>query len=183
MMIRTFCTGRNAYAAAMKARPAGRRKVKAKASVPGLAAQPPPQSQMVHDWIGPADPSSNLRPIKFRVPPGESAAEERLRQLRAETQKWNQAFWSDHNQQFNKEKADFIRTWLEKEDFNSVRTDGSKRMPPAEDMSEFYRTFLTEHQPSQLQYQREWYKRNLYIIYLSFRVKMSRLVSMALMRR
>ncbi|XP_078589571.1 cytochrome c oxidase assembly factor 8-like [Branchiostoma floridae x Branchiostoma japonicum] len=182
-MIRSFCTARNAHAAVRKTRTAGRRKGQTKASVPGIAAQPPPQSQMAHDWIGPADPSSNLRPIKFRVPAGESAAEERLRQLRADTQKWNQEFWSNHNQQFNKEKADFIRSWLEKEDFKSVHTDGSKRMPPAEDMSEFYRTFLTEHQHGQLQYQREWYKRNLYIIYLSFRVKMSQLVLKVSMRR
>jgi hypothetical protein len=53
-----------------------------------------------HDMIGPPDPVSNLRPIVFHVPRNEHAVEKEFRVRREEVQKWNEAFWTKHNQSF-----------------------------------------------------------------------------------
>ena len=54
---------------------------------------PPRKSH--HDWIGPPDKYSNLRPIHFYIPENESPLEQKLRELRQETQEWNQQFWGN----------------------------------------------------------------------------------------
>ncbi|XP_006889954.1 PREDICTED: apoptogenic protein 1, mitochondrial-like [Elephantulus edwardii] len=61
----------------------------------------PPRTSR-HDWIGPPDKYSNLRPIQFYVPQDESALKQQLRELRLETQEWNQKFWADQNLTFRK---------------------------------------------------------------------------------
>lgn len=61
---------------------------------------PPRKSH--HDWIGPPDKYSNLRPIHFYIPENESPLEQKLRELRQETQDWNQQFWADQNLAFQK---------------------------------------------------------------------------------
>ncbi|KAG8561363.1 hypothetical protein GDO81_015327 [Engystomops pustulosus] len=67
---------------------------------------PPVESK--YDWIGPPDRYSNLRPIKYFVPVDESALERKLRELRQETEDWNQMFWASQNLTFIKEKEEFI---------------------------------------------------------------------------
>lgn len=57
--------------------------------------------KVIHnDWIGPPDPVSNLRLIKFYQPPDETAAEKQFREMRQEVQDWNQEFWTQHNVNF-----------------------------------------------------------------------------------
>uniref|UniRef100_A0A8I6AB95 Cytochrome c oxidase assembly factor 8 n=1 Tax=Rattus norvegicus TaxID=10116 RepID=A0A8I6AB95_RAT len=72
-----------------------------------------PPRQSCHDWIGPPDKYSNLRPVHFHVPENESPLEQRLRELRQETQEWNQQFWAKQNLSFNKEKEEFIYSRLQ----------------------------------------------------------------------
>uniref|UniRef100_A0A8C6GWB5 Cytochrome c oxidase assembly factor 8 n=1 Tax=Mus spicilegus TaxID=10103 RepID=A0A8C6GWB5_MUSSI len=72
-----------------------------------------PPSQSCHDWIGPPDKYSNLRPVHFHIPENESPLEQRLRELRQETQEWNQQFWAKQNLSFNKEKEEFIYSRLQ----------------------------------------------------------------------
>ncbi|XP_044128111.1 cytochrome c oxidase assembly factor 8 isoform X2 [Bufo gargarizans] len=67
---------------------------------------PPVDSK--YDWIGPPDRYSNIRPIKYFVPADESPLERKLRELRQETQDWNQKFWANQNLTFIKEKEEFI---------------------------------------------------------------------------
>ncbi|XP_047593178.1 cytochrome c oxidase assembly factor 8 isoform X1 [Lutra lutra] len=71
-----------------------------------------PPRKSCHDWIGPPDKHSNLRPVHFYVPENESPLERKLRQLRQETQEWNQQFWANQNLTFRKEKEEFIRSRL-----------------------------------------------------------------------
>ncbi|XP_032201323.1 cytochrome c oxidase assembly factor 8 isoform X2 [Mustela erminea] len=71
-----------------------------------------PPRKSCHDWIGPPDKHSNLRPVHFYVPKNESPLEQKLRQLRQETQEWNQQFWANQNLTFRKEKEEFIRSRL-----------------------------------------------------------------------
>lgn len=62
--------------------------------------QPPNPKKITSDMVGPPDPVSNLRKIIFREAPNESALEKRHRQMRAEVQKWNHNFWTQHNSRF-----------------------------------------------------------------------------------
>lgn len=66
----------------------------------GPRFRPPAGSR--RDWIGPPDKRSNLRPVIFHVPPRESPLERRLRELREETQAWNQHFWARQNTAFQR---------------------------------------------------------------------------------
>jgi len=50
--------------------------------------------------IGPPDPISNLRPTVFHIPRNEQRIEKEFRVHREEVQKWNEAFWTKHNQSF-----------------------------------------------------------------------------------
>lgn len=61
-----------------------------------------PPAQSKNDWIGPPDRYSNLRPIKYFIPNDESDLERKLRELRQETQEWNQRFWENQNLSFFK---------------------------------------------------------------------------------
>ncbi|XP_072618521.1 cytochrome c oxidase assembly factor 8 isoform X2 [Vulpes vulpes] len=71
-----------------------------------------PPRKSCRDWIGPPDKHSNLRPIHFYIPESESPLEQKLRQLRQETQEWNQQFWANQNLTFRKEKEEFIHSRL-----------------------------------------------------------------------
>lgn len=53
-------------------------------------------------WIGPPDPVSNIRPVKFPDHPDESSIEYKFYKQQAETIQWNQDFWSKHNTKFFK---------------------------------------------------------------------------------
>ncbi|XP_055217646.1 cytochrome c oxidase assembly factor 8 isoform X3 [Gorilla gorilla gorilla] len=71
-----------------------------------------PPRKSCHDWIGPPDKYSNLRPVHFYIPENESPLEQKLRKLRQETQEWNQQFWANQNLTFSKEKEEFIHSRL-----------------------------------------------------------------------
>ena len=68
-----------------------------------------PPSDTSHDWIGPADSDSNLRPIKHNIPEKESRIEREFRQLVEQTQKWNQEYWASHNKNFFQVRIKFER--------------------------------------------------------------------------
>lgn len=61
-----------------------------------------PAASCTHDWIGPPNPLSNLRPIVYHVPENESELERRLRHLRQETEDWNHNFWTKQNFNYGK---------------------------------------------------------------------------------
>ncbi|OWF34633.1 Apoptogenic protein 1, mitochondrial [Mizuhopecten yessoensis] len=71
------------------------------------------EEDMVNDWIGPSDPVSNLRPIKFHVSKEDSPLAKSYRSQRQETQDWNQEFWSEHNTEFYEVYRLYIHPKLE----------------------------------------------------------------------
>nr|XP_036847340.1 cytochrome c oxidase assembly factor 8 isoform X1 [Manis javanica] len=82
------------------------------AAAPSRVSRFCPPRKSCHDWIGPPDKYSNLRPVHFYIPENESPLEQKLRELRQETQEWNQQFWSNQNLTFHKEKEEFIHSRL-----------------------------------------------------------------------
>lgn len=59
----------------------------------------------------------------------------------------------------------------EKEAFIKANKPANEDTVPADKMSEFYKTFLDSNWKSHFDYNRQWYKRNLQILLLSYRTK------------
>ncbi|XP_015976906.2 cytochrome c oxidase assembly factor 8 isoform X3 [Rousettus aegyptiacus] len=111
---------------------------------------PPRKSH--HDWIGPPDKHSNLRPIHFYIPEDESPLERKLRELRQETQEWNQQFWANQNVTFLKEKEEFIHSRLKAKGLGLRAESGQKVTLTAEEMADFYKEFLSKNFQKHMDY-------------------------------
>ncbi|XP_017793459.1 PREDICTED: APOPT family protein CG14806, mitochondrial isoform X2 [Habropoda laboriosa] len=117
------------------------------------------------DMIGPPDPISNLRPIIFAKFDKESKLEKIYREVREETQIWNQKFWTKHNISFIEERKRFQEN-LKTQGKTSINTD---------DMSVFYKEFLDKNWRMHMNYNIAWYKRNVKLLFLEIAVRMSKL--------
>ncbi|XP_033334646.1 cytochrome c oxidase assembly factor 8 [Megalopta genalis] len=117
------------------------------------------------DIIGPPDPVSNLRPIIFAKPKNETNLEKKYREAREATQIWNQNFWTRHNASFTEERKQF----------QDKLKDQGKTSITADDMSVFYKQFLDKNWKTHLNYNIIWYKRNIKLLLLEIRVRVSKL--------
>ncbi|KAM8948004.1 cytochrome c oxidase assembly factor 8 isoform 2-T2 [Lycaon pictus] len=113
-----------------------------------------PPRKSCRDWIGPPDKHSNLRPIHFYIPESESPLEQKLRQLRQETQEWNQQFWANQNLTFRKEKEEFIHSRLKAKGLELRSGSGQKATLDAEEMADFYKEFLSKNFQKHMYYNR-----------------------------
>ena len=112
-----------------------------------------PPGSSKYDQIGPADPESNLRRVKFKIPDQETRLEKKLRELKEETWNWNHTFWATHNKEFGEEREKF-----------------KGEVESTDQMSHFYREFLDMNWKKHLNYNIEWQKKNFSILGLSFLV-------------
>ncbi|XP_019807369.1 cytochrome c oxidase assembly factor 8 isoform X4 [Tursiops truncatus] len=113
-----------------------------------------PPRKSCHDWIGPPDKYSNLRPVHFYIPENESPLEQKLRELRQETQEWNQQFWANQNLTFLKEKEKFIDSRLKAKGLELTAESGKKATLNAEEMADFYKEFLSKNFQKHMYYNR-----------------------------
>ncbi|XP_029972936.1 cytochrome c oxidase assembly factor 8 [Salarias fasciatus] len=132
-----------------------------------------PAASTTHDWIGPPNPLSNLRPIVYRVPEDESELERRLRRLRQETEDWNHQFWTKQNISFSKEKEAFILSQLKSKGLTLLDDNGRRRHLSSEEMAVFYKSFLDRNRTRHASYNKEWYRRNFSITLLMARVALN----------
>ncbi|RVE66344.1 hypothetical protein OJAV_G00106260 [Oryzias javanicus] len=132
-----------------------------------------PEPSPTHDWIGPPNPLSNLRPIIYRIPEEESELEKRLRNLRQETEDWNHKFWTKQNLNFSKEKEAFLVSQLSVKGLTLRDPDGRRRSLSSEEMAVFYKSFLDKNRIRHASYNKEWYRRNFTITLLMARVVLS----------
>ncbi|XP_044022223.1 cytochrome c oxidase assembly factor 8 [Siniperca chuatsi] len=129
-----------------------------------------PVATSTHDWIGPPNPLSNLRPIVYHVPENETELEKRLRHLRQETEDWNHDFWARQNITFSKEKDAFIISQLNAKGLTERDEQGRRRSLNSEEMAVFYKSFLDRNIIRHANYNNEWYRRNFAITVLMARV-------------
>ncbi|XP_002730791.1 COA8 family protein Y39B6A.34, mitochondrial-like [Saccoglossus kowalevskii] len=122
-------------------------------------------SQVQNNWIGPPDKLSNIRTVKYGIPENESKVKKEYRLMREETDKFNHLFWTEHNAAFIKAKEIFIESKLDGSGDKLVDEDGTKHVLTAEEMAEFYRDFLNCRHQELKDYNREWYKRNLQMLW------------------
>ncbi|XP_024897774.1 apoptogenic protein 1, mitochondrial isoform X3 [Pteropus alecto] len=127
--------------------------VYSESSTPQLSGFCPPRKSR-HDWIGPPDKHSNLRPVHFYIPEDESPSERKLRELRQETQEWNQQFWANQNVTFLKEKEEFIHSRLKAKGLGLRAESGQKATLNAEEMADFYKEFLSKNFQKHMDYNR-----------------------------
>lgn len=132
-----------------------------------------PAASTTHDWIGPPNPLSNLRPIVYHIPENETELEKRLRHLRQETEDWNHDFWTKQNITFGKEKEAFIISELKSKGLTLRDEQGRRRALSSEEMAEFYKSFLDKNRTRHAQYNNEWYRRNFTITLLMARVALN----------
>ncbi|XP_070698747.1 cytochrome c oxidase assembly factor 8 [Pempheris klunzingeri] len=132
-----------------------------------------PAASSTHDWIGPPNPLSNLRPIIYRIPENESELEKRLRHLRQETEDWNHDFWSKQNVTFSKEKDAFIMSQLNSKSLTLHDEQGRRRALSSEEMAVFYKSFLDRNRVRHANYNNEWYRRNFTITFLMARIALN----------
>ncbi|TNM96059.1 hypothetical protein fugu_017142 [Takifugu bimaculatus] len=135
------------------------------------ALRPGPSS--THDWIGPPNPLSNLRPIVYHIPENETELEKRLRHLRQDTEDWNQDFWANQNITFSKEKEAFIVSHLQARGLGLRDEQGRRRSLNSKEMAAFYKSFLDKNRTRHANYNKEWYRRNFSITLLMARVALS----------
>ncbi|XP_038584016.1 cytochrome c oxidase assembly factor 8-like [Micropterus salmoides] len=131
-----------------------------------------PVATSTHDWIGPPNPLSNLRPIVYHVPANETELEKRLRHLRQETEDWNHDFWAKQNITFSKEKDTFIISELNAKGLSLRDEQGRRRSLNSEEMAVFYKSFLDRNRIRHANYNNEWYRRNFTITLLMARVSL-----------
>ncbi|KAK2826767.1 hypothetical protein Q5P01_020981 [Channa striata] len=132
-----------------------------------------PVPSSTHDWIGPPNPLSNLRPIVYRIPENESELEKQLRHLRQETEDWNHEFWTKQNISFSKEKDSFIASQLKAKGLSLRDEQGRRRSLNSEEMAVFYKNFLDKNRTRHVNYNKEWYRRNFTITLLMARVTLN----------
>ncbi|XP_036398846.1 cytochrome c oxidase assembly factor 8 [Megalops cyprinoides] len=133
-----------------------------------------PVASSKHDWIGPPDRLSNLRPIIYHIPENETPLERQLRHMRQETEDWNHQFWANQNLTFSKEKDEFIHMCLKAKGLNRRDENGRKRTLSSEEMAVFYKDFLDKNCTKHANYNKEWYRRNFTITLLMGRVALHR---------
>ncbi|KAM7376399.1 hypothetical protein PAMP_006135 [Pampus punctatissimus] len=129
-----------------------------------------PPASSTHDWIGPPNLLSNLRPIIYHVPKNESELEKQLRHLRQETEDWNHNFWTKQNINFKKEKHAFIISQLKAKGLSVRDEQGRQQSLNSEEMAVFYKGFLDNNRTLHANYNKEWYRRNFTITLLMARV-------------
>ncbi|XP_018583005.1 cytochrome c oxidase assembly factor 8 [Scleropages formosus] len=133
-----------------------------------------PAAGSKHDWIGPPDRLSNLRPIVYHIPENESPLERQLRHLRQETEDWNHNFWTNQNITFSKEKEEFIQSQFKAKGLSIRDENGRRRTLSSEEMAVFYKDFLDKNRGKHASYNKEWYRRNFTITFLMGKVFLHR---------
>ncbi|KAM9842146.1 cytochrome c oxidase assembly factor 8 [Aulostomus maculatus] len=129
-----------------------------------------PTPDSTHDWVGPPNPLSNLRPIVYHISENETELEKRVRCLRQETEDWNHKFWTEQNISFSKEKDAFIISKLKAKGLSIRDKQGHRHSLNSEEMAVFYKSFLDKNRIRHANYNKEWYRRNFTITLLMAQV-------------
>ncbi|CAJ0591445.1 unnamed protein product [Cylicocyclus nassatus] len=103
----------------------------------------------------------------------ETKLEREYREAREELNRWSSAFWVKHNSLFDAKKAEFVE--------KKKKELGPLERMSANDLSVFYKDFLDSEHRNLMEYNKEWYHRNLALCWPALRVNMVRF--MRLLRR
>lgn len=134
-------------------------------------------SSVKGDTVGPPDKVSNIRPYKFHQPQDETETERKYREQRTEALEFNHDFWYKHNKSFFTQKEEFVKARLAAK---RVMAGGgedhqvTQESLTPEEMSEFYKKFLDENYKQHLQYNKDWYRKNVSLLWPAAKVAVAR---------
>lgn len=145
---------------------------------------PPYVLKSKSDWIGPPDKESHIRPTHFYQTPSESPARTAYRLAVEDAAKWNHDFWAKRNRDFFANREEFVRNSMKK-----ARTDSAMGIAPSagtalstEQMSVFYKRFLTKHKKEHLDYMKGWYRRNFRVLKTAIKLTFANVASVKKMK-
>ncbi|XP_045166060.2 COA8 family protein CBG23705, mitochondrial-like [Mercenaria mercenaria] len=141
---------------------------------PELTAPPPEVRE--NDWIGPPDKVSNIRQMEFYIPEGETDIEKKYREKRQSVLEWHHEFWTEHNKNFFTQKEEFTQQRLAEKQKLGVNEDS--KSVSAEELSEFYKKFLDDNYKTHIKYNKEWYKKNVMLLWPAVKVNVIRMMSL-----
>ncbi len=131
-----------------------------------------------YDQIGPVDKVSNLRPIKFYIPPDETKIEKEYREKRQKIFDFNHKYWSEQNLSFIESRREFSAKLRNKKILNekifgisrSIDSVSEENMNESKEMNQFYKEFLNANYQKHYKYNTEWFKLNLSLLFPALRV-------------
>lgn len=111
---------------------------------------------------------SRLRYVKI-IERGDETDQERLYRIQYQNlQDWNNNYWNENNELFNREKDIYLKAQFGEEI--------SKEEALSHDqLAHFYRTFLEKNREKHVNYNRTMYKNHLRLLISSLNAKLSRL--------
>ncbi|KAJ2806877.1 hypothetical protein H4R20_001520 [Coemansia guatemalensis] len=108
--------------------------------------------------LGPPHAISNIRPVKFYIPPDETPAEKRYREMREEAVQRDHEFWLDNNTRFEQGKLLFEQQLAEQ-----------KGQCTLDDLSVYYHQYQVDSYTRHLEYNRYVWRRSLRMIWPGIR--------------
>ncbi|KAF9930302.1 hypothetical protein FBU30_000648 [Linnemannia zychae] len=106
--------------------------------------------------VGNPHPVSNLRPVLYPIPPNESEEDRLFRERRERVDLFNQDFWVNNNNMFNKAKAEYEE---------KIRAQNGNQPVTTDELSVFYKDFLDKAYERQLNYNRQWWIENIGLLF------------------
>lgn len=82
-------------------------------------------------------------------------------------QDWNNKYWAENNELFNRQKADYIK--------NNFGEISEEEALSHDQLASFYREFLERNRDKHVTYNRIWYKNHIALLSSSISAKLSRL--------
>ncbi|WKY10436.1 hypothetical protein Q1695_002641 [Nippostrongylus brasiliensis] len=100
----------------------------------------------------------------------ETELERQYRIAREELNRWSSSFWEKHNTLFDTKKAEFVE--------KRKKELGRIEQVSANDLSRFYKEFLDSRHVSLMDYNKEWYRRNIALCWPALKVNVLRFFRM-----
>lgn len=110
---------------------------------------------------------SRLRYVNIVIPRDETDEERAYRIEYESLQDWNNKYWAENNELFNKAKGDYI-----KKNFEHVGSDEDALSH--DQLAPFYKNFLEQNRERHVIYNRIWYRNHLTLLSSSITAKISR---------
>uniref|UniRef100_A0A6G1SHC2 APOPT family protein CBG23705, mitochondrial n=1 Tax=Aceria tosichella TaxID=561515 RepID=A0A6G1SHC2_9ACAR len=110
---------------------------------------------------------SRLRYVNIIKRPDEIEQERVYRERYNELQDWNEKYWAENNEIFNREKEKYI-----KENFGTSTNDQALSH---DQLAPFYREFLDKNRGRHVLYNKTWYKQIITLLSDSLKAKAARL--------
>lgn len=110
---------------------------------------------------------SRLRYVEVIRREDETDKEREYRTHYEDIQNWNNKYWAENNELFNRRKTEYI-----KRNFGNMN---EQEALSHDQLSDFYRDFLEENRDRHVRYNKIWYRNHLSLLHSSINAKLSRL--------